>query len=242
MNIRNTLSEKLQAEKYDCTDTILVLRKIPEFAYLYSLLNSKKRSYNLEKHTIMVCNMFENYFSSNYNNKEFEIDKFRLLLCLHDIGKPLSIIDNQKEKQSQYTIKIIDKYKDLFPFSENHYRIALALISDDPLGLYIRGKIDINEANKRIINMVLYSGLSIKVFMELLTIYYQVDASAYTREGYIGIIDDFIEKPKLEAIFAKSNEDKLIYLSDRRRFLFSVVIENKYEELLEMLGIGIKYG
>jgi hypothetical protein len=237
-NIRALLNAALIMPTYDCKETITVLKRIPEFCYAYSLLNSKKRSYNLEEHTVMVCQMFENLFSLNYCYKEFSISAFRLLLCLHDIGKPYSLLDNQKEKQWEYTVKMIENYKQLFPFSDHEYKIAIALISDDPLGLYIRGKIELNEAICRIQVMFTDTEVSIDTFMTLLIIYYQVDSGAYTRQGYIGPAEDFFEKPKLEAVFEKNKTGQLIYLPEKHRLAFSNYIEEKVRNLLEGLGIN----
>lgn len=223
---------------YDCTNTIAVLKQIPEFCHAYSLLNSKKRSYTLEEHTIMVCRMFETLFLPDYAISEFELSSFRLLLCLHDIGKPFSILDNNKAKQSEYTIRLIEKKRDFLPFSEKDYAIATALISDDPLGFYIRGKIELIETVSRIQAMVKKSELRIDTLFCLLTIYYQVDSGAYTRQFYIGPLEDFIEKPKLEAVFAKDRDGKLIYLPQKHRLAFSDNIEEKINCLMDKLEIN----
>lgn len=237
-SIKTLLNEALSVPVYDCKKTIAILKRVPEFCRAYSLLNSKKRNYNLEEHTIMVCRMFENFFSLNYDYKEFSIAAFRLLLCLHDIGKPYSLLNNQKEKQWEYTMKMIEKYKQLLPFSDHEYKIAISLISDDPVGLYIRGKIEINEAVRRIQGMFTDTKVNIDTFMTLLLIYYQVDSGAYTRQGYIGPVEEFFEKPKLEAIFKKNKDGKLIYLPEKRRLAFSNCFEEKVSDLLKGLGIN----
>lgn len=237
-NIRALLNTALSVQAYDFKETIEVLKNVPEFCHAYSLLNSKKRSYNLEEHTIMVCQMFENFFSQNYCYKEFSIAAFRLLLCLHDIGKPYSLLDNQKEKQWEYTVKMIEKYNQLLPFSDYEYKIAIALISDDPLGLFIRGKIELNEAICRIQVMFTDTEVNIATFMMLLIIYYQVDSGAYTRQGYIGPAEGFFEKPKLEAVFEKNKNGQLIYLPEKHRLAFSNYIEEKVGILLKGLGVN----
>ena len=238
-NIRLLLNTALLGSTYDCQETIDVLKNIPEFCHAYSLLNSRKRSYNLEEHTIMVCQMFEKFFSLDYCDKEFSIAAFRLLLCLHDIGKPYSLLNNEKEKQWKYTVKMIEKYKQQLTFTDYEYKIAIALISDDPLGLYIRGKIELDEAIYRIRMMLIEAKVSIDMFMTLLMIYYQVDSGAYTRQGYIGPVEGFFEKPKLEAVFKKNREGQLIYQPEKHRLVFSDYIEAKVRNLLE--GLGIKY-
>lgn len=236
-SIRTLLNVVLSNSAYDYQKTIAILKRVPEICHAYSLLNSKKRSYNLEEHTIMVCQMFETFFSLEYCSKNFSMSAFRLLLCLHDIGKPYSLLNNQKDKQCEYTVKMIEKYKQLFPFTNCEYNIVVALISDDPLGLYIRGKIGLEEAIYRIQIMVMNTKLTIEEFMTLLTIYYQTDSGAYTRQGYIGPAEGFFEKPKLEAIFKKNQNDQFIYCPEEHRLVFSDYIEIKVKNLLEGLGI-----
>lgn len=236
--LKSQLYTSLHKEIYNCLDTISVLKKIPEFQKAYSLLNSKKRSYNLEEHTIMVCQMFETIFAQNYPLLDFDIATFRLLLCLHDIGKPFSLLDNKKEKQNEYTINMIESQKNMLPFSERNYAIAISLISDDPLGFYIRGKIELGEAAFRINKMSEKVKINEKLFFSLLVIYYQVDAGAYTRQAYIGPSEGFIEKPKLEAIFAKDTNRKLIYSHKLNRLVFSDNIEIKFNKLKDELGIN----
>lgn len=237
-DISEPLKEALTDKEYDCRRTITILKTIPEFCHVYLLLNSKKRNYNLEEHTIMVCQMFERFFLKNYCCKEFSINAFRLLLCLHDIGKPYSLFDNQKEKQWEYTIKMIEKYRGILPLSNLEYKIVVALISDDPLGLYIREKIKLSEAICRIHGMCNSTNLKMNTFMELLIIYYQSDSGAYTRQGYIGSKEGFYEKPKLEAVFEKDKNGQFIYLTEKHRLAFSSNIEEKVNDLMKGLRIN----
>lgn len=225
--IKNTLNEN----EYNCRNTISILKSIEEFNEAYVSLNSKKRNYTLEDHTIMVCQMFENYFAEVFNIEEFSISGFRLLLCLHDIGKPKSLKNNDKVHQCNYTIEMIDRHKNILPFSKKEFKVTIALVSDDPLGLYIRKKIEKTDAILRIKKMITMSCLSVKDFMNLLLIYYQVDAGAYTAEGYIGEAGGFFEKPKLEAIFQKSKDGKLCFSKEKGRFIFSEEIEKKVLEI-----------
>lgn len=239
MSIYNRLRRALATKPYDCRKVISILKQIDEYKTAYTSLNSKKRNYSLEEHTIMVCEMFESYFAETYNER-CGIEAFRLLLCLHDIGKPLSLENGDKEHQWKYTVQMIEARKADLPFSENDYLTGISLISDDPLGLYIRNKINIQEAKNRIIKMLNASGFGITVenFFKLLSVYYQTDAGAYTAEGYIGDKDGFFEKPKLEAVFKKDTSGKLCFSKELGRFIFSDDIEDKVALLHEVLTNG----
>ena len=107
MNIKMQLQKALLAQPYQYRSTIRVLKNITKVNEAFGLLNSKKRSYTLEEHTIMVCELFESFFANKYNCQEFNINCFRLLLCLHDIGKPFSLQYDDKEHQWNYTVQLI---------------------------------------------------------------------------------------------------------------------------------------
>ena len=73
--------------------------------------------------------------------------------------------------------------------------------------------------------------------MKLLIIYYQVDSGAYTRQAYIGPIEEFIEKPKLEAIFEKDDKGSFVYICDENRLLFTPNTEAKLHKIKKGLGV-----
>ena len=59
----------------------VLCEKAPELLMFYK---TRVRHYTIERHTINVLNQFERYFSSHFD--EMNIEDFRLLLLLHDIG------------------------------------------------------------------------------------------------------------------------------------------------------------
>ena len=238
MQIYNELKAALTADVYDCRRVISVLKEIDEYKAAYASLNSKKISYSLEEHTIMVCELFENYIAESYDDKVYSMEAFRLLLCLHDIGKPISLLNSDKEHQWKYTVEMIEKNREKLPFSIQEFKCGVALISDDPLGLYIRNKITKDEAETRIRVMVNNSDTEIEGFLKLLCLYYQVDAGAYTSEGYIGAKEEFFEKPKLEAVFKKNSDNKLCFSKKLGRFVFADIIEDRVALLYEGLRNG----
>lgn len=66
---------------------------------------SKVRHYLLERHTLLVMNQFEEYFAT----AELPIQKnlFRLILALHDIGKPKAFAEGNKSRQHFHTKRIL---------------------------------------------------------------------------------------------------------------------------------------
>ena len=235
--LKSEIQQALALKPYNCRKTINALKTVERISEAYKLPNSKKRSYSLEEHTIMVCELFESLFARNYVCAGFDISCFRLLLCLHDVGKPFSIQQSEKERQGEYTVKIINEFVNCLPLSKAELDIVRALISDDPLGLCIRGKIGCDESIDRIIAMKNRTSLRMAPFLHLLIIYYQVDAGAYSRYAYIGPADNFSEKPKLEAAFQKDSKGCFIYLYNERRLLFSQDAEEKLQRIRKGLGI-----
>ena len=73
-----------------------ICKKVPEFVELY---NAKVRHYTIKAHTINVFNQFEIYFSNKFS--EINLELYRLILILHDIGKPTAHKNgNRKDRKS----------------------------------------------------------------------------------------------------------------------------------------------
>ena len=226
-----SLKAIIEAKEYSYLEALNYLKGIDEYKIAYESRNSKKRAYSLEDHTKMVCNMFEKWFAHLYTYTSFEISSFRLMLCVHDIGKPSSLINNDKYNQYLYTIRLIDMHRNIYPLPDGEYKTLISIISDDPIGLYIRDKIDISTAVKKISKMLTISSSNFQEFWHLLIMYYQVDAGAYTSLGYIGSPTGFIEKPKLEKVFKRNQNGNFVYHKNGHRLLFSDDIEIKIEDL-----------
>ena len=229
--MKQRLYKLLKSRDYNYRMVIACLKEITEYRDSYESKNSSKRNYTLEEHTEMVCNMFEKWFANSYDYSDFDISSFRIMLCVHDIGKPISLIKNDKYNQYKYTNEMIKRHERIFPLSNREFMNLLSIISDDPIGLYIRGKISTATALDKIKRMNAMSEMDMVSFWDLILLYYQVDAGAYTSLGYIGPASGFIEKPKLEKTFKKDNHGLFVYSLDKKRFQFSDEIEIRIEEL-----------
>ena len=193
-----------------------------------SIYNEKVRHYVLEKHTLLVMNEFEKYFS----NMDMPInrDVFRFMLALHDIGKPKAFLEGNKNNQYKYTVEIVDRLKGYLPFSEQDVKIIVALIKDDPIGQFLQSIINIEVARNKVLQSASEVNLDSSTFFRLLTIYYQCDVSSYTEEAG--------GMPFLEHLFIYNNGKKL-FNNESKRIVFSPRIENMFLELQKSVEYGI---
>lgn len=170
---------------------------------------SKVRHYTIETHTFLVLSEFEKYFSSFH--LPISTNLFRMILALHDIGKPLAH-NNTKLNQYVATIEIISNHKEYLFECEADFSICKALLSSDVLGEYMQKKIDATNTKQKIITLAKDSNLSLVSFWKLLLIYYQCDIASYTADagGYT----------YLEHLFAYQNGIKQIDIK-QQRLIFS---------------------
>jgi O-acetyl-ADP-ribose deacetylase (regulator of RNase III) len=151
---------------------------LPELTELYK---SKVRHYTVEAHTLNVLNQFEGYFANHFN--EMNIETFRLLLLLHDIGKSVAYKKGNRSNQYFETIDIITKHQRDLNISDENFQFFKALLSNDSLGMYMQGKIDIESAYNEICQTSSQTSFNTPKFFYLLSVYYQCDVASYTKNA-----------------------------------------------------------
>lgn len=161
-------------------------------------------NYNLKKHTLMVLKQFERYFG----NKDiwWYIDKniFRLILWLHDIGKPLAISHWNKKLQHKYNPIMISKIFEYLQIDENHRKIAIVLSKNDTYGKYIKKQLSLEKAKLEFTNNINESWLNKKDYFSIQLIYYMVDAWSYTLDAW--------GKYSLDRLFVFNHKDNTLKL------------------------------
>ena len=142
---------------------------------LSQVYQQRVRHYTLERHTLLVMSEFEKYFG----NVELPIGKelFRLILALHDIGKPQAFEEGDKNNQYKYTVTKINHMRNSLPFSNLDIDLCITLVSSDILGLYLQNKINLETAKNQIISLASKTNLTILAFFKLMTVYYQCDTA-----------------------------------------------------------------
>ncbi len=192
---RQELDRILQPRNYS-PETLVELFE-NSFSHEYASAVGVWEGYTLKEHTLMVLGQFEKYFSNKRIpagiNKKF----FRVVLTLHDIGKPSAISKGDKKKQYQYTKEIVKSVLQALNYKDKEINMATALVSGDPIGEFIKHD-TLNESMKDVKKSASLAGKNVEEFFKLLEIYYKVDAGSYTKDsGGLKSLDHlFLFKPK----------------------------------------------
>lgn len=139
--------------------------------------------YTIGQHTLMVMRQFERYFSKLELPGNFNPDLFRLILALHDVGKPEAIARGDKNKQHLYTVRMVGEFFDALDFPDEYKDLAIALIQEDAIGKYIKGKEDALVTAELIKRSAASGKMAAPDFFLLLSIFYRVDAGSYTEDA-----------------------------------------------------------
>ena len=207
------LEEVFEDENFSPEKLVALLEK--QYPDIYEQGTDVWEGYTLEQHTLMVMKQFEKYFSDKTLPANIDKDNFRLILALHDIGKPEAIAKGGKHLQYKYTQQYVQKLFDKLEIDEKHTDLALALISRDPIGKYIAGRTDILDTRTDIEDMAVKAGIPTEDFFELLCTYYKSDAGSYTENaGGFKSLDDLFE-----------------FDEENRKLDFSSRIQNKIDQL-----------
>ena len=167
-------------ENYNLADLINLFKR--DFAETFSSDVGVVEGYNLSQHVMMVLNQFDKYFSNKKLPGNMNQELFRVLLVLHDIGKPDAVKDGDKHLQHEYTIKMVREILNELNFSIEEINLSLALIDGDPVGKFIRHG-DLDYSKNKIINKARQTNLSLSDFFDLLIVYYKCDAGSYTEDS-----------------------------------------------------------
>jgi hypothetical protein len=177
------------------------------------VFSTKIRHYTLESHTLLVCNVFERYFSRSYN-EPIPIELIRSLLILHDIGKTDAFTEGNKNNQYEHTKTIIKRIWTKLPYSATDLSILLALLDGDYLGEYFQTRINVNIVAQHLKSLSNTCGLSPIRFFNIYMIYYQCDIAAYTAdEGGIKFLENLFEYKYGKKVF--DEEQALLKMSSK---------------------------
>lgn len=185
---RNYRDLKDKIIKKDKIDEIFSRFLAPEFAQkvkenfekIYLKDAGLWEKYSIGTHTSMVLENFEKYFSWKKFPASFDREIFKLILALHDIWKAQAIENEWKEFQHKYTALIIKDFFEEIWISKKYMDFAIALIETDAIWEYLQDKISISEAKRIIEKRAKKSWFSREIFIEILSIFFRIDAWAYT--------------------------------------------------------------
>jgi len=172
--------------------------------------------YSIKRHTLMVMGQFEKYFNKSDLPASVSKSFFRVFLTLHDIGKPDAIKKTgDRRNQHLYTVGIMNSMLGQLDFREQEIKIALALVSGDPIGDYIKGKRGGKRTTEGIAQLADDAGLPFYDLLKLLLVFYQCDAGSYTEDaGGLKSLDRLFkfDRKKGEMGFSPDVSTKIDYL------------------------------
>jgi len=178
---KTELTKIIESKNFNPEDLISLLEK--QYPNVYNQDAGVWEGYSLKRHTLMVIRQFEKYFSHSDLPLGVSVSFFRLILALHDIGKPEAIAKGGKHLQHKYTQKYILSLFKLLEIEEKNTNIALVLASGDPIGKYISNEKSIFDTLETVEKMAKKADVPIDQFFKLLCIYYKVDAGSYTKNA-----------------------------------------------------------
>lgn len=170
------------AETLDPKTLIDLLKQDPHLAAQFPKDVGVREKLTLEAHTRMVLAQFEHYYGGKDLPGGVKKDLFRLILALHDAGKPLAVEAGNKAEQHKHTVAILEGALKKWGYGQKDIDLAVALVSSDPIGNYMKRGGE-QAAAKEIAAMAKKAGMPVAEFFELLTAYYMVDAGSYTSDA-----------------------------------------------------------
>jgi len=209
---RSDLDKLLNSEAFSSEALIDLFER--DFRHEYSSGVGVSEGHSLREHTIMVLNQFEKYFGYLKLPGAIDNNLFRVVLVLHDIGKPRAVREGNKKLQSKYNSVLTEAILKELKFSGNDILIAKTIVSCDPIGDYLKHG-EIEKSRQVIIEEAGKIGLKPMDLLALLTIYFTVDAGSYT----------------LDAGGKKSLDHLFVFNPDKRKVKFSPKIELKMKQL-----------
>lgn len=211
----NAIEKLLSKENFNPKDLINSLRGVFDEEYKHDA--GVGEGYSIEEHTLMVAFQYEKYFTDKVMpagiNKKF----MRFLIALHDIGKSQAIDLGDKDLQHIYTSPIIKNTFEKIGFSTQDALLAKYLISEDPIGRYLKGGPLIESKNYIIEKSQELNMLPLEL-LDLFSIIYRCDAGSYTKDAG--------GKASLDHLFKFNKEDKTLNFSDEIQARFDRLRES----------------
>lgn len=127
-------------ENFDAGQLLRDLEQDQRLRQLYDGISVVDEGYTLRRHTSMVQSVFETFFAHRFGRRlPGGVGKgfFRLLLALHDIGKPRAIAMDRRDLEHDFTWPIVESVLLQLGFSTRERDIARCLIDPDLMGPYL---------------------------------------------------------------------------------------------------------
>ncbi len=220
---QQTLTENLTGQEFHPNEFIGLLKTSPYLKTLYEMSSGVGEGYSTEEHTQMVMDQFEKYFSGNFVSTFLTRDDFRLMLSLHDIGKPLGVYaTGSTSVQHEYTKKVLTYVLQATGIQPQKVDTIMSLLDQDILGEYFKGQTDGKNSAVQINALAETIGVLPRDLVNTLRMFYICDAGSYTADagGQVSLDSLFV--------FDHNDGNNTVSFSDEN--------ETKYQELLRQIG------
>lgn len=183
-------------------DVVNYFKSDPNYGKYYGYDSGVWQNYTLEQHTSMMMRQFDRYFASNFSSSLLTRGQFRVMLALHDIGKPAAVEKHGDEegrrRQAEETVLMIpEMIKDL-DFDDQTKALITAVPTRDVMGSLLKkhtnpekqakalakGRVITPEvAVERLKEIAGEIGVDPKELFELYYMYFLSDAGSYTHDA-----------------------------------------------------------
>jgi hypothetical protein len=217
-----------QKEQFNPKDLLDLLKR--QYPKVYDQSVGVSEGYSLEEHTLMMMKQFEKYFSEEELPTGLDRNIFRLILAVHDLGKPEAVQAGGGHLQHEYTPEKVHALFDALGIDEFHTHLADIIVSRDIVGEYIQGHTGSEDVRVFITDYANKLGVTDDELFNLLTTFYKVDAGSYTSDaGGQGKLDNLFvfDHERGEMYFSPSVQEKIdkLELGTQKR-----LPENRYQE------------
>ena len=182
----SALIDALSAGKYTPAILIEILSRHPEARELRSGSWDVPvaEGDSLKTHTLRALNLFEKYFAGNDVPLPLDRGLMRVIMALHDIGKPRAIMEGDVNEQHARTVEILESIRKDLPFPPDQIDAAISFITGEAvIDRFMRSKgydESIRTATDEIVRRADELDMSPEDYLLALTALYQSDAGAYS--------------------------------------------------------------
>lgn len=173
----NTLVAYLDDENLNMQVLIEVIRVLSGNDYSKSVGVSE--GYYFGEHMLYVFRQFEVYGKKMFEDLKTGLPLWfmRLIIVLHDIGKPSAIeATNDTKRQHEFTLDKVRQICVLFNVQSEITNILLSLFKKDYLGDLLKSNQSVLEVSENVKKAAKEAGLDVKTFYSLLKVSYFQDA------------------------------------------------------------------
>lgn len=174
------LAELLKRSPINRVELIQALKQHPILARCLAAPLGGVDELTLEAHTLNALAVYERYFEHR-SLALMSRSSFKLLLALHDLGKPNAVAERRPAEQHVITLRLIRE--NIEPIADLNAELSKieVLIDGDPIGSCLNRKqhVPMREAAVIIAQGAERLSAPIRDYWECLLVYYQCDAAAY---------------------------------------------------------------